>query len=443
MREKSEVVCPLHGNSDSVSAFRTFSYDNQEWMLYRCNRCKVAFYDPIPQMDYSTHTDKLSNIIDYAHLNANIEGMLWALSEAIPEGDFETFMEIGCGFGFVLSFVQEMFQMKAVGFEPSLYGEIGATELNIDIRRAYFSEASTDGRLFDIIFSSEVIEHSPDPAQFLSAAKKSLTDKGVLILTTPDLEKLSDDVTNPESLAMLSPGAHVVLYTKEGIQQLFRDAGFQNFKIFNLNTSLVIAASVVAQNWHSVRDSVSLAMEYYRLMLERLPKEGIAYSGLFYRLFRGLIDTGQYPEAERIIETYVVPSLPRTEEILRISNKSDIEMLHTACAAPLFYYLGIFKLNHQSEFTSAADFFGRAYELMERKIFISPESCVVEFQLLWMARFHQALALSYAGFFIDSAALLNEILEQGQLQPVHLPPVSEEIRLRSAELIKSFDLKIS
>src|SRR3546814_9851504 len=48
--------------------------------------------------------------------------------------------------------------------------------------------ADLDGRQFDVVYCSEVIEHAPDCHIFLAQITAVLNDGGLLYLTTPDID---------------------------------------------------------------------------------------------------------------------------------------------------------------------------------------------------------------------------------------------------------------
>lgn len=439
MKNVNEVICPVHGSNSGISLLRKFQYHEHTWELHKCEECEVLFYFPFPNIDYISHTDRLMDVIDYVHLNANIEGMIRTLLEGLPDGNRGPILEIGSGFGFLIDFASRVKGMNVHGFEPSLYGEIGSSELGVEITREYFDESNVPSKKYEIVFSSEVIEHRADPVSFLTLMSSALSDNGVLILTTPDIDLLSEDVFAPETLAMLSPGAHTILYSKPGLQKILQVVGFRFFKVYNLNKSLVIAASRRHQNWTTCENSESLARDYYFQVLPNLATESCSYAGIYYRLFRLLVDNGDYASAEKLTKEFPCPPLPSFIQIRNLYNKEDWSKVSVSCAGPLLYYQGVYALNHMSDFQMAADLFERAFYVMERKIRIWPESCVVEFQMYWLARFHQALAWKYC----DNDSLAKSILlemknfDAGEIQGY--PAVGDELMNRALLLLAEIE----
>ena len=100
------------------------------------------------------------------------------------------FLEIGCGFGFVIKKIASrgVFS-RAAGLDlsmPSLReakGRVPGEVLLVegDGARLPFAPGSFDG-----ILMTEVIEHVPEPVLFLKAAKELLAPGGILVVTAPN-----------------------------------------------------------------------------------------------------------------------------------------------------------------------------------------------------------------------------------------------------------------
>jgi ubiquinone/menaquinone biosynthesis C-methylase UbiE len=82
-----------------------------------------------------------------------------------------------------------------------------------------------DDGAFDVVWSSEVIEHVPDTARWLSEVRRVLAPGGRLLLTTPDHGRLRLLVGGVERYC--DPvGDHLHLYTARSLRALLRDFGF-------------------------------------------------------------------------------------------------------------------------------------------------------------------------------------------------------------------------
>lgn len=111
--------------------------------------------------------------------------ILWALRRYLP--NFHSFLEIGCGTGFVLSGVAKTFPETALTgsevFSVSLAYAAnrlsGAEFLQMDARDLPYVDH------FDVVGAFDVLEHIAEDEQVLAAIYKALRPNGSLILTVP------------------------------------------------------------------------------------------------------------------------------------------------------------------------------------------------------------------------------------------------------------------
>jgi SAM-dependent methyltransferase len=80
-----------------------------------------------------------------------------------------------------------------------------------------------EGRHFDLIFATEVLEHTPDPRAFLDSTRRHLSKAGCLLLTTPRAELVSHETDPGELYAVLSAGAHNFVLSTPALRELLRE----------------------------------------------------------------------------------------------------------------------------------------------------------------------------------------------------------------------------
>jgi SAM-dependent methyltransferase len=99
-----------------------------------------------------------------------------------------------------------------------------------------FRRASIDGPLpfpdgaFDLVWSSEVIEHVADTARWLSEVRRVLSPGGRLLLTTPSHGRLRVALGGVERFS--EPlGDHLHLYTRSSLRTLLDEFGFDEVSV--------------------------------------------------------------------------------------------------------------------------------------------------------------------------------------------------------------------
>ena len=82
-----------------------------------------------------------------------------------------------------------------------------------------------DDNGFDVVWTSEVIEHVADTGRWLSEVRRVLTPRGRLLVTTPSHGRLRVAVGGVQRFS--EPlGDHLHLYTRASLAELLREFGF-------------------------------------------------------------------------------------------------------------------------------------------------------------------------------------------------------------------------
>ncbi len=243
----AEAECPNCGHSGLAAQLLEVDYDllgmTGHYNLLRCPHCSVRFTDAMSTMDYGG--DELIEIgwpAYYAQIGAGI----WPISDPltrITKLPGRRALEIGGAYGFGLDFCVNAKGWQGVGYDPSPLAGIGARELKLDIRQGYFTEETLRDGPWDVIISTEVIEHLEAPPAFLRLMRQAISDDGILLLTTPNADWITPALSNGELYALLAPGAHVVLQTAQSLQMALEAAGFVHVVVRAEEACLVAYAS--------------------------------------------------------------------------------------------------------------------------------------------------------------------------------------------------------
>ena len=101
-------------------------------------------------------------------------------------------MEVGCGDGHYLSLLAGL-GAEVYGLEPSAPFRRLTEQRGLPVYSGYAAALDPlPGGPYDAIVTREVLEHVPDPIDFLSTIRASLTDDGVALVEVPSLEQALD-----------------------------------------------------------------------------------------------------------------------------------------------------------------------------------------------------------------------------------------------------------
>jgi len=346
--------------------------------LLRCPVCGAGFYDDVPPAPDSVPSASAFQF--YVEQGAGIDVMLGPLFRFPPE-QVERYLEIGCGVGFALDFVGRAFGWRARGVDPSPLALAGRELLGVDIVAEPFTNASDLGGPFDLVFCSEVIEHVPDPHEFVDALSGQVASHGALAITTPNMALIRRQASpRREGMASalfsaLSPGHHRVLFGAAALERLLKAHGFSDVHVWERPTTL---HAVAARHSYPVRRQATVDRAAYRQYLAdrtAITPVGTPLGlGFAYRLFKEWVNGGQYGQARSVFERLCVGcrqtyALDLTDPQRVASAACDPHDLDTfARTFPfnltgLFFFSGIVELNDARAPARALEYFRAAAQV--------------------------------------------------------------------------------
>lgn len=173
---------------------------------------------------------------ELSFFRAKLEQKFLLISE---HGGGHSFLDIGCGEGFALSFFQEK-GFTVLGLD---YSSAGITNHNINILNNVIigdiydniKNLIAQSKHFDIINMDNLLEHVIDPKLLLEQIYQLLNENGLLIIKVPNdysmlhqyfIEK--QIVTKPHWVCPLD---HISYFNKEGLIKICNVTGFINVDI--------------------------------------------------------------------------------------------------------------------------------------------------------------------------------------------------------------------
>lgn len=150
---------------------------------------------------------------------------------------FHKMLDIGCGTGNLLS------QVKKIKTDIVLYGADYTDFSNLASKGIIFKQVDCNENFselfdtFDLITTSEVIEHLENGRHFLRQLEKMLTPKGRIIITTPNPESLTSIISfivkgYHSAFGPKEYPAHINSYTFYELSNIIKET--QSLKISNI-----------------------------------------------------------------------------------------------------------------------------------------------------------------------------------------------------------------
>jgi 2-polyprenyl-3-methyl-5-hydroxy-6-metoxy-1,4-benzoquinol methylase len=219
------------------------------WSLKKCRseRCGVVWLDPMPAADelfrayrdYYTHGNESARSTLFKFTKGlyrlAVDGFLLIAGVPIERrraalmflGDRSpgTILDIGCGQGTFLAVMAKRgwsvagvdFDIEAVAAARRLHG--------IDVRVGTVDTVVDTGSNFDVVTASHVIEHVPDPLEFLIQCRKLLRPGGCVVLRTPNVDSFGHRRYGRSWRGLESP-RHLHLFTLAALEACGKSAGF-------------------------------------------------------------------------------------------------------------------------------------------------------------------------------------------------------------------------
>lgn len=421
-------------NETFLTTLNDFYNEKISYNLYRCNECKSLYYDPLPSENYAElYKDSIKKY--YLEFDAGLQYMcslVYPLKNNIFK--FNKAIEIGAGYGFLLDIIQKNLSPDILlGIEPSSNAKYIKELFKIEYICDFFNE-NTKGlhEKYNLIVSTDVIEHTLNPKEFIKNIVNKLSDNGVCILTTPNADEIYRQILEDEhsSINNLFPGAHTIIFSEYSISKLL-DKFDLKYKIFksegkNNNERFIVYCTKNQELLHNInyyKPTTNEVTLFYRHYLDNFIQENensTLQHSYIYRLIEVLINSD--------------PSNIQLESLIDDMNqylvnfyKIDINNLHLkkykifdeyiknypAFISRYIYYYAIYNLNIKKDYILAYKLFNSAKQLFKNELIFS------EFQVnknfVNLSAKHMFLSLQFANEELSTLKEHLHILEQSKL----------------------------
>ena len=413
---KTNIRCPVCGVDKNQKLIANTKVDWQEnpVEIAQCHNCRAILLSAVQPP--STYTSSSWDI--YIEHIAGIEAIAGILKKVdLPSGS--RMLDVGCGYGFGLDIAQTLFGWKGIGLDPSVAAERGRSELKLDIRPGTLDDAFEPSETFDVIFASEVIEHVPDPRQFLISVEQRLSDQGIFVMSTPDGGAINPDTPLTVLFPALSIGAHTFLFAEEGLISLLKETGFA-FTTWKEGATLFAFASRSEKALLNVNPEAEITLSelsnYCKTKAHKAPLGSALSVGMSSRYLKFSVSGTDYDWAAKAIP--IIKKTLRKRYGINIKKPSATIEIDPPLSVltVIYYFLGLFYLNYKDHPKLASAYFMAAALNGENSFkkygeYRDPETPMLEF----LSLAHQALALAQFDPVKVSAVIdqMEESLKRG------------------------------
>lgn len=220
------VNCPVCGKDSVRLLWNLVTYSFQ-----RCTRCGHVYQNPRPLPEYLSrrydgdyrdyeveNADKFFNL-----MRLGLEDVGFSRIEAALTGE-KRFLDVGCATGVLVSHLQKrgwISEGVEVCEEAALYGR---EKRGVTIHTGTVESLGLPANFFDVVHTSHVIEHVPDPDIFVSEIFRILKPGGWYVCATPNIASFQARCFKAAWRSAIAD--HVHLFSVASLGRLLRQAGF-------------------------------------------------------------------------------------------------------------------------------------------------------------------------------------------------------------------------
>ncbi len=277
-----EQVCIICGNS----RYDDF-YNLSPYSLVKCQSCGLIQVYPIPAEEtrrqintsiYSVEEYKKRCFKDERFFRRWSKDKLGIIEKLMPAKG--KMLDIGCSYGFFLDEASKQ-GWDTYGIEiNTVTGSYARDKFGKKVFVGSLEESLFELSSFDVITLWDVIEHTPEPVNFLKLLKKYLKPQGIICVQVPNIDSFISHLKN-DKWDWLTPGDHLYFFSKETLGTILGSAGFKIVNLFTWEPSGYFIDSLFGFS-----ENNNFILELYRNTLVRIIRRLLFFIFIpFQRIF--------------------------------------------------------------------------------------------------------------------------------------------------------------
>ena len=203
----------------------------------KCKDCHLIYVNPIENGGDINEAYSQMKSVDAAIVRGSRLRATESQVELVKKyKDGTHLLDIGCGEGFFL-FNASRLGYAVKGVEPSQDAAAYARkEFGLDVEAKPFEELRFPEDHFDVVTLWQVLEHMPYPLTVLKEIHRILKPGGMLVITTPDIEKIPARILKTRWWCITR--LHINQFTTKTLTNILKNAAFQNISAVSYKESI-------------------------------------------------------------------------------------------------------------------------------------------------------------------------------------------------------------
>jgi len=198
--------------------------------VFRCRHCD-AYFSAGGSVNYDD--GDLSNYYRRyeAPIRARYERVFARVERVVPRGRF---VDIGAGMGYSLAVGKDR-GWTASGIEPNIALVRDALARGLDVHHGYLDDRRHGE--YEFVLADNVLEHVPDPSDFLANARRLVAPGGLLLVAIPPMDWLRkalgsfawvrDHVDKPQLNIFRESDEHLSMMGRQAMSELASRVGLE------------------------------------------------------------------------------------------------------------------------------------------------------------------------------------------------------------------------
>ncbi len=248
------MICPVCAETLPVKLKKI---KLSEYAYLVCPFCASYVLDPLPGIDDSKKIYESDNyFVDtyigyFESTEIQLKNFNQYVRKLIPYLRQDSLIaEIGSGSGAFIMSLRNHGYNNVIGYELNPHARQMAKEAGLDVRAQseLFQNKSSDT---DLLCMFDVIEHVPNPRDFLTQCKDVLAPDGLLVLFTSYNNSMASKLLR-KMWWFLTPPEHCIIYTRESMKNMLQDLGYKVTDIIDINCYFTSVAGIFNKIFHKL-----------------------------------------------------------------------------------------------------------------------------------------------------------------------------------------------